>query len=163
MDEVGNFAIAATMDKTDLVYHLKNYEGLDLRYSKATEKYTLMRGKKKLEEFNKWEDVINQNPHLLPKVTSQLGPQLTYVDNSKVAVKYIQGTAVGPYDLMLRHLDSFQNYKPSTAKVKLMSGNHGSLSVNKITKELEVYLPDLEWKSPVTSITGARRVSLSSS
>ena len=161
-DDIGNFVIAKTIEPEALYRHLRQYEGYRLKHRTDPvtdqESYHLFRGKKQVARYNSFEELLNDRPDLVPKISSDLGPELTFVDNNRVSVKYIKGSAIGPYQDVLRHLDNFRNYKVEHPYVQLEAGKKGSLRMNKFTKQVEVYLPDLEWRSPVENIKTAKKL-----
>lgn len=158
LDDVGNWAIAKTMDQDFLAHYLRKYEGLRL-YTRADENVLeLKRGNQVIATAENVEELLTQFPELAPKISTELGPQLAFVDNHRVSVKYVRGAAVGPYELMMKELDRFKNYRPEEMYVEMAAGRKGSLRVHKLTKQAEIYLPDLEYRSPVSSITKARKL-----
>ena len=161
-DNIGNWVIAKTLEPEEFARHLRQYEGYRLKHQvdAATDKETfaLWRGKKEVGRYHTYQDLLLDRGDLLPKIDARLGPQLAFVDNNAIQVKYVQGSAIGPYQDMLKHLDGFQAYKVESPYVQLEAGVKGSLRMNKFTKQIEIYLPDIEWRSPMASVKEAKKL-----
>ena len=93
------------------------------------------------------EDLLRGHPELMPKIPSQLGPDVAVVvPGQRVDVLYAKNIAVGNYQDLLKVLDSYASRTKSLTKVSLHVGKSGYIYANKISKQLDIYIPEISYR-----------------
>jgi hypothetical protein len=101
------------------------------------------------------EQILNEHTALLPKIPADFGPKFTFVDEgAKAGVIYEQKVAFGTAQTLLKELDKFYDVRKA-ARTSTLFG--GKLKFDSVTKEFEVFLPELNYSQTFKDINAATR------
>jgi hypothetical protein len=138
--------IAQTVDEPYLRTFL-NRQGLSLKLdptNKELQVYLRKAPTNVLYKGKNIEDLLTNNPEIMPKIPSDLGPQVAIVIPGKqVEVQYKNGLLAGNYEDILKEFDSFEDRVLSENKTYLKATGQGYLSGSKLSKQLEVFIPEI--------------------
>lgn len=155
-DEAGDALVRATTTPEHLQQHLQLNRGLELK-STPNGGYQVrkLKGKKVLAEADSFDNLLAQNPDLLPKPSSTLGPKFSIIDNEAVELRYTNNSSVGNYRDTLKHLDNFQKLDLNLQRVELAEGNTLEISQG-VKKTVEVHAPDVGYRRRFSSVKEAK-------
>jgi hypothetical protein len=164
LDDLGKWIISKTFPQEKLATYLKRYQGLYLRQTKdgkfvvetsSRKPYDVGYENKVVAQADTYEELINQNPHLIKNLPSELGPNVTFVkDGAKVT--YSRSAAMGSLRRIYKHLDNFKGL--SKKNVHIMTGTDGSYLKfsGKPQRTIEVFSAKTGDRKTFSSITKAR-------
>jgi len=158
LDDLGKYVISETVEPEFFKSYLQKRFGLSLQVDKTSGKASVFQKGKKVIEAENFRSLVRENSELLDKIPSHLGPELTVTTEGTLRVRYIKKVLTGPYTEVLNELDRFSNYKPKTEFTPLFSSKKGSIQVHKVTKEIEVILPDIGYRSPARTVKEAKKL-----
>lgn len=157
VDQMGKFIISESIEPETFQQALKEHMGLNLRINKEDGTAAILHEGRVVASAEDFRSLVRQNPDFIEKIPASLGPQLTLVDENTLRVKYSKGVVIAPYQKLLQHLDHFQGPKVKGRRVRLYTGKGGSIQVDEARKSFELYMPDIEFRSPVKSFEEAKK------
>jgi hypothetical protein len=156
LQDAGRYVIQNTVDEDFLRRYLSRYQGSQLSRAKNGE-YTVKRGKHIIAKGRTLEELMNQNPQLVEHLPSTLGPEITLISpQGKGRVEMIGNVAYGPYDHVMRNINSFRD--PSTLETVLQNkgGTRLSMKRKNATQRFEVDIPELGYHSAPMDFKSAK-------
>lgn len=153
--DVGNYVVKNAVEPEYLKWYLKTHEGLKLRKTKAGV-FEVRKGDKVLWKANSVPELLNAHDFPHPKVSSRLGPQLTF-EKDAIKVRYVRGAAVGNYESIMKHLDLFESHKVRDMKAVLHAGRKGRIQMRSGRRSVEVYLDNIKDRRYFKNISDARK------
>ena len=96
-----------------------------------------------------------ENPELIPKISPDLGPQVALVNKDQIQVTYGKDSVEGTYQDILKTLDSFADYEAKTKSLKLGVTKKSTISVNPVSKPIEVEIPEISYRKTSKTVKEA--------
>lgn len=153
--KLGDYVLSRSVDEKTVKGYLKRYHGLELSINEKGA--AVYEAHKKIAQAENLQQLLQQYPGFLPKTPSNLGPKFTFVNNNKLNIEYVRGTAVGKYQDLLKHLDQFYDTSAVTEKVTLSAGPRGKISHYKFKKNVIVEIPEISYHQRFSNIGDARK------
>ena len=123
-------------------------QGYTLRQTKDLVYQVLIPGTSQpLISGNSVQDILREMPELMPKLPSKIGPDLLVVTPGKrVDVVYSNNLASGSYKNLMQVADTYSSSAIINGKVSLHVGKTGMISADRLSKQLEVEIPEVGYR-----------------
>ena len=156
-DEAGNYILRNFVTEKTLRLSLKQTQGLSMVRDIKTNEVKLRRKGKTLGVYKDIDTLMAENPELIPKISPDLGPQVALVNKDQIQVTYGKDSVEGTYQDILKTLDSFADYEAKTKSLKLGVTKKSTISVNPVSKTIEVEIPEISYRKTFKTVKEAKQ------
>ena len=158
LTDVGEHLIRKNIN-IDMLKQSADMQGYRFVGTEKSEIFKLKKGNVTIATGKTLNEIVDQVPEVLPKISSEMGPKLTLINETgTLGVRFTKdATVVSNQQNMLKFLDKFRKRSFGGSTFSLTGGSKGRIEFSSKRKQFEVLIPDIGERTIFDKIGEARK------